>query len=99
MTTTIGETPSGRSECWCCGLVRPPEQMVQLSNHPEVALCLRCAHFVHKQAWAIEDQARTGPVVRARDRFRRLRRNVVDRGWHHSRLLGRPLRWLGRHLP
>jgi hypothetical protein len=73
--------------------------MVHLGNHPEVALCLRCARWAAKQAWEIEDRDRTGALVLARDRFRALRSRVVDRGWQHNRYVGRPLRWLGKHLP
>jgi hypothetical protein len=87
------------SACWCCGTVDAPERMVHLGNHPEVALCLGCARWAAKQAWEIEDQGRTGPVARARDRFRAIRRGVVDRGWHRHRLFGGPLRWIGKHLP
>lgn len=52
-----------------------------------------------KEAWEIEDQGRTGPLVRARDRFRAIRRGVVDRGWHRHRVFGGPLRWVGKRLP
>jgi hypothetical protein len=72
---------------------------VRLGHHPEVALCLGCARWAAKRAWEIEDRARTGPVVGVRNRFRALRRAVVDRGWHRHRLLGGPLRWVGKRLP
>jgi hypothetical protein len=78
---------------------RGPALMVHLGNHPEVTVCTGCARSVSKWAWEIEDQSRTGAAVRARDQFRRLRRGVVRRGWHRSRFIGRPLRWLGRHTP
>jgi hypothetical protein len=35
----------------------------------------------------------------ARDRFRALRRDVMRRGWHQSRLVGGPIRWIGKRLP
>ncbi len=73
--------------------------MVQLGNHPEVHLCLGCAHFVHQQAWHIEDEGRSGPTAVVRERVRGLRAMVIHRGWHHNRLVGRGLRWLGEHLP
>jgi hypothetical protein len=73
--------------------------MVHLGNHPEVALCLPCARWAAKQAWEIEDRDRAGVVVGLRDRFRRLRRGVIDHNWHRHPIVGRPLRWLGRHLP
>jgi hypothetical protein len=85
--------------CWCCGQSHPNDRMVHLGNHPEVGLCLRCAHFVHKQAWEIEDRDRTGPLPRSRDAFRQVRRQVVERGWHQNPVVGGPLRWLGKHLP
>lgn len=85
--------------CWCCGQSQPAERVVHLGNHPEVVVCLRCAHFVHKQAWEIEDRDRSGPLPRSRDAFRQMRRTVVEHGWHQSPLIGRPLRWLGNHLP
>jgi hypothetical protein len=73
--------------------------MVHLGNHPEVALCIRCAHSVSKWAWEIEDQSKTGSLVMARDRFRAVRRGVVRRGWQHHPIVGRPIRWLGKRLP
>ena len=87
------------SECWCCGTVDDPARMVHLQNHPEVALCVPCARWASQQAWAIEDQGRTGPVVLVRDRLRSARLAVVRRGWHNNRIVGRPLRWLGKRLP
>jgi hypothetical protein len=97
-TAVEDESPSP-SECWCCGRVDDPTLMVHLGNHPEVALCRSCARWAAKQAWEIDDRSRTGPVVISRDRLRNLRRAVVDRGWHRSRLLGGPLRRLGKRLP
>ena len=87
------------STCWCCGVIERPNRLVQLGNHPEVGLCLRCAHSVSKWAWEIEDRDRTGPAVRARDGMRRLRRMVVRHGWHRNAIVGRGLRWLGRFTP
>jgi hypothetical protein len=73
--------------------------MVHLGNHPEVSVCVRCAHSLHKSAGEVEDRDRRAPAARARDRFRSVRKIVVQRGWHHAPLLGRSLRWLGRYLP
>jgi hypothetical protein len=73
--------------------------MIHLGNHPEVALCPRCGRWAAKQAGAIDDRGRTGPVVLARDRLRAMRRSVVHRGWQHNRILGGPLRWIGQRLP
>ena len=97
--TAIDVHDEGDVSCWCCGATDLADRTVQLGNHPEVHLCLGCAHFVHKQAWAIEDHGRRGPAAFARDRFRSLRAGVIHRGWHQNRIIGGTLRWLGKHLP
>jgi hypothetical protein len=97
--TAVDDLEPGRSECWCCGVIDDPIRMIQLGNHPEVMLCVRCGHWAAKQAWEIEDRGKTGPLVRTRDRFRSLRRSVVQHGWQHNRIVGRPLRWIGKRLP
>lgn len=89
----------GDVSCWCCGCMDDPSRLVHLGNHPEVHLCLGCAHFVHQQAWEIEDAGRRGPAGRAREGVRTVRAVVVRRGWHHQKVLGGALRWLGRYLP
>lgn len=73
--------------------------MVHLGNHPEVALCTRCARWAAKQAWAIEDRHKTGSLALLRHQLRAARQGVVSRGWQHHPLLGGPIRWLGRRLP
>jgi hypothetical protein len=93
-----GEEPSS-SQCWCCGSIEHPGKLVHLGNHPEVGVCIRCAHSLSKWAWELEDQTRTGLAVRARGGIRRLRKTVVQRGWHHNKILGRALRRLGRFTP
>lgn len=87
------------SQCWCCGVIQPPEKMVHLGNHPEVAICIRCAYSVKTWAWEIEDQSRTGLLVRQRDRLRHARKHAMRRGWPQHAIVGRPVRWLGRRLP
>jgi hypothetical protein len=102
MTTSTAiedEQPPGPSQCWCCGTVEDPARLVHLGNHPEVVVCIRCAHSLSKWAWELEDQTKIGLAVRARDSFRRLRKTVVRRGWHNNKLLGRGLRWIGRFTP
>lgn len=94
----VDEVP-GAEECWCCGTTDAPERMIHLGNHPEVALCLGCAKWASKQAWEIEDRQKAGPGVLVRGRLRAARQFVIDRGWHDSRWFGKPLRWLGNHLP
>lgn len=93
------DTDPGPVACWCCAAVGPSDRMVHLGNHPEVALCLGCARWAALQAWAIEDQDRTGLPVRVRNRLRDARRSVIDHGWQHNRIVGPPLRWIGKRLP
>jgi hypothetical protein len=95
--TALASDEAKRVECWCCGTVG--DRMVHLGNHPEVALCLRCAHWASKQAWELEDRERSGPLVAARDKLRSARRTVMQHGWQHNRIVGGPLRWLGKRLP
>jgi hypothetical protein len=97
--TAVEHHDLDRSECWCCGMLDDPRRMIRLGNHPEVLLCVRCGRWAGKQAWEIEDSARTGVAVVLRDRVRDVRRAVVRRGWHHGRIAGGPLRWLGKRLP
>jgi hypothetical protein len=86
-------------ECWCCGQRQKSEAAVHLGNHPEVSVCLRCAHFLHRQAIGREDALRRSPVARLRDVMRLARDAVMRRRWHQRPLIGGALRWLGRHLP
>jgi hypothetical protein len=93
------EEAGGRISCWCCGQERPESSVVRLGSHPEVAVCLRCAHFLHQQARGREDALRTSPAARARDLLRAARRFVIQRGWHQKAGIGPLLRRLGRHTP
>jgi GNAT superfamily N-acetyltransferase len=88
-----------QAECWCCGQHQPSAEMIHLGNHPEVILCLGCAHFVHKRAQAREDATRSSPIARARDWLRAGREYVIRRQWHHKPVIGPVLRWLGPRLP
>jgi hypothetical protein len=85
--------------CWCCGQNQPPESVVHLGNHPEVGVCLDCAHFLHQRARAREDELRPSPAARARDGLRALRSLVIARRWHEKPLIGPVLRRLGTRLP
>ena len=89
----------GDVTCWCCGTVDAASRMVHLGDHPEVHLCLGCAHFVHRQAWEVEDEGRRGPVVLVRHRLRSMRGEVMRRGWHRSKVIGGALRWLDKYVP
>jgi hypothetical protein len=97
--TAVDQNDRRGAQCWCCGSLEAPDRMVLLGDHPEVHLCLRCAHFVHQQAREIEDEGRHGPGPFARDQLRNLRAEVMRRGWHQNRFLGGTLRWLGKYLP
>jgi hypothetical protein len=97
--TVVGGGDDGAAECWCCGVTQAVNAMVHLGNHPEVTICTRCASSIKNWAREIEDRSRGGHAASARDAFRRLRRQVIQRGWHQRRWIGGPLRWLGRRLP
>jgi len=101
MTTarTVSEDSAVPSQCWCCGAVGDPTRMVHLGRHPEVSVCAACARWAAKQAWELDDQSKTGPLVRVRDRCRSVRQTVIRKGWHHNRVIGAPLRWIGKHTP
>lgn len=49
---------AGSAQCWCCGSLGPPDRMVRLSDHPEVHLCLGCAHYVHQEARQVEGEGK-----------------------------------------
>jgi hypothetical protein len=102
VTTVAPATESDTAEppeCWCCGTAYPDADLVRLGNHPEVGVCLACAHYLHQQARAREDARRPTPASRARDQLRNARQVVIRREWHRNPVIGRPLRWLGRRLP
>jgi len=101
-TTTKQVAVSGSADqagCWCCGQQYPNGLVVRLGNHPEVGVCLRCAHFLHQQARSREDVLRPSIASRLRDGLRSGRRVVMQRGWHQKPVIGPGFRWLGRHLP
>ena len=97
--TAADPVDSDYADCWCCGQRYPAERLMRLGDHPEVAVCLACAHFLHQQAMHREDALRPSIASRLRDGLRWGRRVVMDHYWHQRPLIGRPLRWLGRHLP
>jgi len=101
-TTTPATTALDAAEprdCWCCGTAYPESELVRLGNHPEVGVCLPCAHYLHQQARARDDARHPSPASRVRDQLRSVRHLAIARGWHRTPVIGRPLRWLGRHLP
>jgi hypothetical protein len=90
---------TGMVRCWCCGHQRPADRLLYLGSHPEVAVCLACAHFLHQRARAREDELSPSLTGRGRDVLRAGRELVLRRGWHHLPGVGRVLRWAGRRLP
>lgn len=98
MTHTMNEV-RGSVECWCCGEEQAESAVVRLGNHPEVALCLRCAHFVHSRAQAHEDAGVHTLVTRGRDVVRSTERFVIQHDLQHKPVIGPLLRWLGPRLP
>ena len=87
------------ARCWCCGQQRPAGRLVYLGSHPEVAVCLGCAHVLHQRARAREDELHPSLSGQGRDVLRAGRELVTRRGWHHLPGVGRLLRWAGRRLP
>ena len=99
-SSVVGEDGAGQVVCSCCGRTGSDEDVVRLGNHPEIAVCLRCAHWLHQQARGREDaDRRFSPTARVRDGLRAARRLVMRRNWQHAPVIGRVLRWLGPRLP
>jgi hypothetical protein len=88
-----------RNSCWCCAQEQASENMVHLGEHPEVEVCLPCAHFLHQQARGREDQQKHSPMARLRDGMRSLRELVLRYGLHRKPVIGPILRWLGPRVP
>lgn len=97
--STVDGGDAGKVACWCCAWTGPEPGVIRLGNHPEVAVCLRCAHYLHQQARTREDAARPSPAARVRDGLRAGRQLVMRRGWHQKPVIGPALRWLGPRLP
>ena len=96
---STGREPADRTFCWCCGQEQPPHDLVHLDDHPEVGVCLGCAHFLHQQAWIREDARRPSAMTRVRDGMRSIRELVTRHGLHRKPVFGPVLRWLGSRLP
>jgi hypothetical protein len=94
----VAEGAEDGVRCWCCGQLRPADQMVYLSSHPEVGVCLACAHFLHQRARAREDHLHPSLAGRGRDVLRAAQELVIRRGWQQAPGVGRVLRWAGRRL-
>ena len=88
-----------RTVCWCCGKDVEEPQLLRLGDHPEVGVCTRCAHWLHRRARAVADTGSRRPGALVRRTIDAARRAVVRRGIPHVPLVGPMLRWLDRHLP
>lgn len=62
-----------------------------------VTVCITFARWLGKSARELEDRSHTGLAVGVRGRLRRARRFVMDHRWHDHPVIGRPLRWIGKH--
>lgn len=85
--------------CWCCGEQQDESSVVRLGDHPEVTLCLRCAHFVHRRAQALEDAGVRTVATRVRGVVRACESLVVQHDVLRKPVIGPLLRWLGPRLP
>jgi hypothetical protein len=92
--TAIGQT--SESSCWCCGQPRSEDTLVHLGNHPEVAICISCVHFLRRRA---RDRQATVMRQTLRGAAESVRGQVVARGWHQRPVIGPALQWLDQHLP
>jgi len=70
-----GETDTSR--CWCCGRVTAEDALVHLGNHPEVGICVNCAHFLGRKARDLQASAMR---QRLRGAAESARREVMARG-------------------
>lgn len=85
--------------CWCCGSERPEAELVRLGAHPEVGVCLDCAHWLRRRAIARHDERHRTPPAWLRARLQAVRDYVIGKGLHERGLLGSLLRRIDRHLP
>jgi hypothetical protein len=86
-------------ECWCCGCTSPEDRVVRLGNHPEVALCRRCAQFVHRRALEQAASERGGVGAAYRGAFAASREFVMRHELQHTPVIGTLFKRLNRLLP
>lgn len=85
--------------CWCCGHEYSESELVRLGEHPEVAVCSRCARFLVRRSRQRADALDSSMAARARSVLTKGRDVVVEHGWHRLPVVGPALRWIGDHLP
>lgn len=99
MTTAAEEAAHGTGavSCWCCGNEYEADRVVRLGAHPEVAVCIICAHDLRRRAK--EHVPATATTRRVRGLMRSVRGAVIRRKLGEKPVIGKALRWLDRHLP
>lgn len=85
-----------KSNCWCCGRETADDALVRLGSHPEVGVCVNCAHFLARRA---RDIQATQLRKRLRGTAESIRREVMARNLHNQPVIGPALRWINRHSP
>lgn len=85
--------------CWCCGAHCAEHDLVRLGAHPEVGVCLDCAHGLRRRARGRHDEVHPTRAGQLRRALHTLREQVISCGWHEHGRLGTVLRCLDRHLP
>lgn len=97
-TNAVEHDQLGRPLCWCCGGTFDESDLVRLGQHPEVAVCARCARWLNRRARAGSPVGRS-PVALTTRVADAGRRAVLRHGIQHWPLAGRLLRRLDQHLP
>jgi hypothetical protein len=76
---TQGQSPAD-PQCWCCGSKYPEPDLVHLGQHPEVAICLRCAHWLRRRATARHDEQHHTLAGQLRGVLQAARDQIINRG-------------------
>lgn len=72
---------------------------MRLGNHPEVALCHRCARWAHRRASERADAEHASIGAPLRSVVRAVRAKVVANDLHNRPVIGQLLRGIDRFLP
>lgn len=99
MTSEADKQGSADPQCWCCGSQYPETDLVRLGQHPEVGICLECAHWLRRRATARHDEQHHTLAGQLRGVLQATRDYVINRGWHQYGHVGALLRRINRHLP
>jgi hypothetical protein len=85
--------------CWCCGTPFDDTDLTRLGDHPEVAVCSGCAHWLWRRARSQQAGGGVTPGAIARRAFHLARAGVVRVGMPDWPVVGPILRGLDRYLP